>query len=747
MPETAPATTPTPTPGGPTAAAKKRGQPAAKPSRLPPLDWAAPHGPITGALSVTTGVGALAMMGAATGMPHPVPILLGGTGAFLHGVGWSLHRRLTGISILTRAGAWLGSGAWGTWAMSHGPLSWAAVTGLATLGVGIGVAASHAAIHEEAAEEERITAADREREREENRARTAVAVDWEARIKTVVGINVHIYAVQQWSNGYGFTLFAELPPNATWDKINSAARALAAAARLPRGVTIHVEEGNIQGRVVLDVPTKDVFALVHPYPEDDGFSPLSVLTGIPWGLDTVGEAIIVFLREAGAIILGPPGSGKSTFLDAVLIGFSRCTDVLTWAIDFKAGAIGRAWVRPWLEAQGRLQPRPGTEMPPPDTLPGIDWLASTPAEALLMVKVALALGAARQHAYQDLLLDQDTGLLPVSARIPQIEILIDEGAELLSASGFRDPVMRELQEGVKKVIRTLRAMGIRTVLTAVDGNVSAIGDTQIRKYSPVGAALTSAETASGNNLSKLFPNARIDTSQLTAQGTGVIGATTASGFPPTPFKGFKTAPSTVRRAILATNHIRQSTRLDAHLLPSSLLEAYRQRWSPQRAGWLWTTTGPGDVAGTAAAGAPATPPAAGGGLNLSYQRSRNNQSASEQLPAAGAPDADALAAELMRDLDEQFGTTDEPPPQSNTPSLNLSYMRTNPSEDGPEWLSAAIDAIAAAGPDGMKPGAVADLVGRDRKTVRIALQAAADRGALLYRENGPHSVYVHPDHA
>jgi hypothetical protein len=634
--------------------------------------------------------------------------------------------------------------------MGHGPLSWAAVTGLASLGVGIGVAASHAAIHEEAVEEERITAADREREREENRARTAVALEWEARIKTVAGVSVYIYAVQAWENGYGFTLFAELPPNATWDKVKNSARGLAAAARLPRGAAIHVEEGNVQGRVVLDVPTEDVFSLVHPYPEDDGFSALSILTGIPWGLDTVGEPITVFLREAGAIIVGPPGSGKSTFLDAVLIGFARAVDVLTLVIDFKAGAIGRAWVRPWLEAQGHLDPRPGTAPPPRDTLPGIDWLAATPAEALLMTQVLLALGAARQHAYQDLLIDNDTGLLPVSARIPQVELLIDEGAELLSLTSFRDQVMRELQENVKKIIRTLRAMGIRVVLTAVDGNTSAIGDTQIRKYSPVGVALTSAETGSGNNLAKLFPGAKLDTSQLTAQGTGAIGAKIAGGFPPAPFKGFMTAPSTVRRAILATNHIRQQTRLDAHLLPSDLREAYAERWSQARAGWLWNPNTPT----TGGDGAPQDQAPAGGrrsgGLNLSYQR---NQPAGPDSPDPAQSDgdakADALAAELMRDIDARFGTTDEPhtpPRRGSGASLNLSYMREQ-GEDGPEWLPQALDAIRAAGPDGLGPGTLAELVGRNRQTVRDTLRPLVERGELIYRDNGPRSVYLHPDHA
>jgi hypothetical protein len=93
-------------------------------------------------------------------------------------------------------------------------------------------------------------------------------------------------------------------------------------------------------------------------------------------------------------------------------------------------------------------------------------------------------------------------------------------------------------------------------------------------------------------------------------------------------------------------------------------------------------------------------------------------------------DIDALADELLDDIDQHDSTTDEP---AHRPV-------------GPDWLPDAIRSIHAAGPVGMKPSAVADLVNRDRKTVRNGLQDAVPGGLLDYRDNGPHSVYVHPDH-
>ncbi|MFG2823085.1 hypothetical protein ACGFX4_27085 [Kitasatospora sp. NPDC048365] len=697
----------------------------AKTSLLPPLDWAATHGPVSGAVSAATGAGALALLGAATHMPPGIPLYVGVAGAVGHGIGVSVRRRLTGRTMAGRAASWLLAGGWTTWAISTGPLSWAAAGTLAALGVGIGAMASNAAIREEAVELERMSTEARSAAAKMNGEREAIAREWADRIHRVTGIQVAVFAVEFWKTGAGFSLAAELPGGAaTWDRIASQARALATDARLPLGCTVWVEEGDRQGRVVLDIATVNVMAQDFPYQDD--FSALSILTGIPWGLLPNSDAAVVLLREACALILGPPGSGKSTFIDVVLAGFARCTDVLTFVIDLKAGAAGIPWVRPWLEARGLKAPKTGAVPVPEDTAPGVDWLASTPGEALRLMEAVLRINAARQQGYQDLLDARDTTLLPVSAEIPQVEVVVDEGAELLSAASFGDPTMKALQEAVKKAMRTTRAMGIRFVLTAVDGNVSALGDTSVRKFSPVGVALTSGES-SGNNLHKLFPSAKVDTRQLKAKGCGVIGAAGADGFAPTGFKGWKTSPSMVRQVVLATNARRP--RLDP-ISAAAAGDDYARRWDVDRAGWLWE----GTSTATPASPAPAT--ASGGGLNLSSLRDRP--------AAAGSTGGGDGLAEVIA-----F-------PNARPQGLNLTSLRQDPpapapqppsAPAGPPWLAEAIDAIESAGHMGLKVAAVADMVSRSRQTVRTALQEAADRGELVYRENGPQSVFLHPDHA
>ena len=59
---------------------------ATRHSSGPVWDWSAGHGPVTGALSATTGAFALATTGAATGMPPGWALAVGTAGALGHTV-------------------------------------------------------------------------------------------------------------------------------------------------------------------------------------------------------------------------------------------------------------------------------------------------------------------------------------------------------------------------------------------------------------------------------------------------------------------------------------------------------------------------------------------------------------------------------------------------------------------------------------------------------------------------------------
>ncbi|MGW0699248.1 ATP-binding protein [Streptomyces sp. NPDC002867] len=703
---------------------KKSKQQAPELASGPVWDWAAGHGPVTGALSATTGAFAVATTGAATGMPPGWALAVGAAGAIGHTAA-GIRLRNAGRTIAARAASWLVGAGWTTWAVTNGPLSWEALGSLAAIGVGIGTATRSTNLYEEAREEEALAAEQRQIASELSAERRAIAAEWNDRIQRVCGITVRVVGVERWETGTGFTIDAELPGGTTYDRIASHAAALSADAHLPHGCTATASPGVHQGRTLIDVATVNVLAKEETYPADYG--PLSLHTGIPWGYRSNAEKIQTYLREQCALVVGPTGSGKTNMVHVILAGFARTVDVLTFVIDLNAGSAGLSWVLPALNhrpAEGERQMRPG-----------IDWLAGTVEEAHRMLDAVLRIGEQRKISYQDLMARENTDLLPISAQIPQIMLVIDEGAEILAST---DRAMKELAKKILEVIRLLRAMGIRTVLTALGATSSVLGNLMIRREAKVRVALTGGETE-GMDLGKLFPGSRgLKVEQAPFKGSGFMGT------PESPvglFKNWRILPNQISDIVAATSD-RHPT-LDA-ISAKAAGPAYAERWNTERTAWM---RGPHRSTDTATqretdAGEPRR------GLNLTALRESQPEPRSE---------VDRLADRFMREIDEQFGTTAEPTrseprperERPERPGLNLSALRKDrepEQESGPDWLTDAIAAIADAGAAGMKPSAVADLVGKDRKTVRAGLQQAVDRGQLLYRDNGPHSVYVHPDH-
>ncbi|MFD8301893.1 hypothetical protein ACFV29_05985 [Streptomyces sp. NPDC059690] len=680
----------------------------------PVLDWAAGHGPVTGALSATTGAFAIATTGAATHMPPGWSLAVGAAGALGHTL-VGLRVRNAGRTLATRAASWLVGAGWTTWAMTHGPLTWAALGSLATIGVGMGAAARSAALYEEAREEEAIAAEQRQIAQELSAERRAIAAEWVERIQRLCSITVKVLAVEMWPAGTGYSLDLEPQGGVTYDRIAQHSVALSADAKLPHGCTAAATPGIHQGRTILDVTTVNVLKEALDYPDE--YSRLSVLTGLPWGVRTNGEVVNAYLREQCALVVGPTGSGKTNMVHGILAAFARADDVLTWVIDLNAGSAGLPWVLPALN--GELETADGKPV-----RPGIDWLAASYEEAMLMLDAALAVGMHRKRAYQDLLAKANTDLLPISSRIPQIELVIDEGAEILVST---DRQMKQLAKKILEVIRMLRAMGVRTVLTALGATGNVLGNLMIRREGKVRVALTGGETE-GMDLSKMFPGRRgLRVEQAPYKGSGFMGTPES---PAALFKAWRILPNQIREITIATSD--RHPRLD-DVSAKAAGAAYARRWDADRTAWMRDLTAVDDASDSLAE--------SGAGLNLSALREQ------EQPPIS--PE-DEMLRRFREEIDAQFATAPEPrtPDEDSSPGqtsgLNLSALR---GEQGPGWLPAALEAIKATGAEGMKPSAVAELVGKDRKTVRAALQAAVERGQLVYRDNGPHSVYVHPDHA
>ncbi|MEV8452061.1 hypothetical protein AB0467_04360 [Streptomyces sp. NPDC052095] len=685
---------------------------ASQASTGPVWDWAAGHGPVTGALSATTGALAVATTGAATGMPAGWALVVGAAGAVGHTVS-GLRERLSARTIAMRSASWLVGAGWTTWAMATGPLTWAALGSLATIGVGIGAAARSTLLHEEARELEAIAADERQVARELSAERRAIAAEWVDRVQRVCTLTLRVLAVEMWPTGTGFTIDAELPPGgATYDRIAQYSAALSADARLPHGCTAVASRGIHQGRVLIDVTTVNVLSEERTYPTD--YTPLSVYTGIPWGYRTNAEEICVFLREQCALVVGPTGSGKTNMVHVILAGFARTTDLLTWVIDLNAGSAGLPWVRPALDANGA--PMEGVR-------PGIDWLASSHEEAVLMLDAALAIGMRRKVAYQDLMAKENTDQLPISAKIPQIMLVIDEGAEILTSTDRR---MKDLAKKILEVIRMLRAMGIRTVLTALGATGSVLGNLMIRREAKARVCLTGGEVE-GMDLSKVFPGSRgLRPDQAPYKGAGFMGTPESAA---ALFKNWRILPNQIRDIVAATSDIHPA--LD-DISTQAAGTAYTTRWDAERTAWMRDTTNTPDT------NTPDTETGTTNGLNLSALR--NTQESTEET----------LARKFREQIDAEFATFDHPATSTEQPptgGLNLSALQN---EDNAA-RQAALTLLLAAGPDGTGASAIARALaeehGTTRQTVVGWLKTWTEDGTAVRVGTGTKARYVHHQHA
>ncbi|NEA43513.1 hypothetical protein [Streptomyces sp. SID11385] len=688
---------------------------AAKSGSGPVLDWAAGHGPVTGALSATTGALAVATTGAATGMPASWALAVGAAGALGHTVA-GLRLRNAGRTLAARGASWLVGAGWTTWAITHGPLTWAALGSLATIGAGIGAAARSTALYEEAREDEALAAAEQQVARELSADRRQLAAEWAERINRVSGIAVRVLGVEQWPTGTGFSLDLEMPPGgATHTKLAAEGPRLAADARLPHGCTVAASPGLHQGRAIVDVTTVNVLTEERAYPTD--YSPLSVHTGIPWGYRTNAEQILVHLREQCALIVGPTGSGKTNMVHLILAGFARAEDLLTWVIDLNAGSAGLPWVLPALEDPGRLRP-------------GVDWLAGTYDEALLMLDTAIKVAKHRKTVYQKLMAEANTDLLPISPGIPQIMLVVDEGAELLVAT---DRKLRKLGEKLLEVIRIARAMGVRTVITALGATGSVLGNLMIRREAKVRVALTGGETE-GMDLTKLFPGSRgLRPDQAPFKGAGFMGTPES---PVALFKAWRIKPNQIREIIAATSE--RHPILDT---PSATAAgpAYADRWSAARTKWMGEHTPapqPPDIAADSGRA----------GLNLSALRD-------EPTKSEGSPEDD-LMRRFRAQIDAEFATADDPhTPDDPTPraggGLNLSALREEPADSAAK--RAALALLDQAGPGGTGASAIAralaDEHGTSRQTVSGWLNEWAEQGTARRVGTGTQTRYIHARHA
>ncbi|WP_432107886.1 hypothetical protein [Streptomyces sp. AA1529] len=587
----------------------------------------------------------------------------------------------------------------------------------------------------------------------ESGAKTADSAAWEQHLADAGARGVEVSKQQPTRGGYKLLLTLA---SSTTAHLRTLLPTLEVRAGVRTGA-LRLESTPQANEAWLHVTTRDVLAETIPLPAED--HPLTIRKPLTLGDLESGEPLEILFRQNSVLVAGAKGSGKSVLLHVIIAVLTRCMDVVIWMVDMAQGNTAKRWLRPWAQQwtdrDGRLIDRPI-----------LDWVATTPEEAVRLYQAAHAVGDGRA-------LRMKGGKIQPKETEPAIIVVSDENSDLMA---WTPEALKAKTRGVKKG----RKAAVDYVDAVQRGTGPNTGGGEIASQYDTVIGMRFREKAEGQFV---FPDhyQQVNVASLPGNGSLYIldGARAAvGGTGPERAKAYfandedenpdGTVCDDIEQLAVARWDIRPD--LDHAAQADAAPYGYADRWSdPDRVAWLCEsldmplptgTTTPQRTA-TAQDGPPPREAGASTGLGtltpmkpLDYyiQKAKNQpteQPSSDpvepEAAPAGAdtgPDDPQTTAAIARALAEFERITE----QAAT-AQDAEQAPGNDSADGPEWLPAAIDAVESAGAAGLKPAAVASIVKRDRKTVREGLKAAVERGELVYRDRGPHSVYVHPDHA
>lgn len=405
------------------------------------LDWSPSHGPIWGAIN---GAG-LALVAAGVGsvfpnMPPWYALPFAAVGAFATTY-LGVRRGSSRANIVFWLLCWNTPAIWATVTIIIGWSFWS-VGALLALALVAGIVGPDLGKHEPAVAVEAA----------EQAARGPEHAAWEARITRVCafGQRVHVPKIEWWPDRVGYDVHVVFPAGSgyTWENLRARERELASAANNPKGCPVRAKDADFQGSAVLMVTRVNALKDEITYPREYG--PLSVKDCHPLGLLADRKQALAEVRQSAGLVAGRRGTGKTNILDIFTANLLRCTDALVWHIDLNGGGMSVPWMLPYVAGM--------VDTPP------IDWVARTPEEALLMTRVALAIAKDRKAAYGRLKALNNTRLLPVSATLPEIVIIVDEGAEVV---GEDAEAATEVARNLRRLQRIGRAEAVNVIFSAL----------------------------------------------------------------------------------------------------------------------------------------------------------------------------------------------------------------------------------------------------------------------------------------
>lgn len=366
------------------------------------------------------------------------------------------------------------------------------------------------------------------------------AEEWRARITDRGGKPFEgtvVETVTRWENGNGVDVRVCLPRSgATVDQLRYLAPGLAGDANLPHGCSIEVIEPEDEGQrtVIMRVPTRVMSVLDegHPLWEEQR----SILDGVPIGAFANGDTVEAPMREESWLVVGKKGSGKTTLLFGITATVGMCKDALVWHIDLNNGALSQPWVDSWMQGK--------SERPP------VDWAAPTIDEAIKMTAAAVRIAKHRKAAYRARKKAANTNLLPIGPDLPEIVMVLDEGAEAMLAAGKGKVV--ELAANLEEIQRIARDAAVNPILSVLRGTgdlVPAAMKTQ------TGVAIC-MKVREQKEIAQVFEEAwdlKLKPEHLTAKGAGWIGI---DGANPVRYQGWNILPDDMEQAALRIARVR-----------------------------------------------------------------------------------------------------------------------------------------------------------------------------------------------